>query len=742
MRFIKNFRGSEFSCLLIICFLFVQAMCDLSLPNYTSKLIDTGIINSGIEYGIPEKISEESYMGISMFLTKEERKDWFSLYKKGDKVSRSSNDDEKYEITVYELKNSDKNNLEELEEEYSTSIMLYYMSLQGGFGEGTMSFGADPGMSTDSGDASSSLMKLDDETILRIRKGAEEKISTLGDSMVHSSTVAFVKNEYEKIGLDLNKQQTQYLFATGAKMIAMTLLMVLAAVFVGFFASRVGAKIGRDLREKVFKNVMNFSESEMKKFSTASLITRSTNDVQQVQMVSVLMLRMVAYAPILAIGGIIMVIRTHSGMEWIIVVAIALLMCLVAFLMLVAMPKFKLMQDLVDRVNLVSREILTGIPVIRAFSREKLEEKRFDDANENLTKVMLFTNRAMSFMMPAMMLIMNGISILIVWVATHKIDNGTLEVGTMTAFITYTMQIVLSFLMLSVISILLPRATVASDRIKEVVETNASVVDVYNAKDINDIVGVVEFENVSFSYPDAEETVLNDISFVAKPGTTTAVIGSTGSGKSTLVQLILRFYDVTKGSIKIDGNDIRDFTQKSLRNNMGYVPQKGVLFSGTIESNIKYGASDITDDNMKNAATIAQATEFIEQKAEKYNSEISQGGTNVSGGQKQRLSIARAIARKPKIFIFDDSFSALDFKTDAMLRKALSNQIKDATVFIVAQRISTILEAEQIIVLDEGNVAGIGNHFELMKNCEVYRQIAESQLSPKEIEDSLKREDR
>jgi ATP-binding cassette subfamily B protein len=717
-------------------------MCDLSLPNYTSKLIDTGIINSGIEYGIPEKISEESYMGISMFLTKEERKDWFSLYKKGDKVSRSSNDDKKYEITVYELKNSDKNNLEELEEEYSTSIMLYYMSLQGGFGEGTMSFGADSGMSTDSGDASSSLMKLDDETILRIRKGAEEKISTLGDSMVHSSTVAFVKNEYEKIGLDLNKQQTQYLFATGAKMIAMTLLMVLAAVFVGFFASRVGAKIGRDLREKVFKNVMNFSESEMKKFSTASLITRSTNDVQQVQMVSVLMLRMVAYAPILAIGGIIMVIRTHSGMEWIIVVAIALLMCLVAFLMLVAMPKFKLMQDLVDRVNLVSREILTGIPVIRAFSREKLEEKRFDEANENLTKVMLFTNRAMSFMMPAMMLIMNGISILIVWVATHKIDNGTLEVGTMTAFITYTMQIVLSFLMLSVISILLPRATVASDRIKEVVETNASVVDVYNAKDINDIVGVVEFENVSFSYPDAEETVLNDISFVAKPGTTTAVIGSTGSGKSTLVQLILRFYDVTKGSIKIDGNDIRDFTQKSLRNNMGYVPQKGVLFSGTIESNIKYGASDITDDNMKNAATIAQATEFIEQKAEKYNSEISQGGTNVSGGQKQRLSIARAIARKPKIFIFDDSFSALDFKTDAMLRKALSNQIKDATVFIVAQRISTILEAEQIIVLDEGNVAGIGNHFELMKNCEVYRQIAESQLSPKEIEDSLKREDR
>ncbi len=742
MRFIKNFRGSELSCLLIICFLFVQAMCDLSLPNYTSKLIDTGIINSGIEYGIPEKISEESYMGISMFLTKEERKDWFSLYKKGDKVSRSSNDDKKYEITVYELKNSDKNNLEELEEEYSTSIMLYYMSLQGGFGEGTMSFGADSGMSTDSGDASSSLMKLDDETILRIRKGAEEKISTLGDSMVHSSTVAFVKNEYEKIGLDLNKQQTQYLFATGAKMIAMTLLMVLAAVFVGFFASRVGAKIGRDLREKVFKNVMNFSESEMKKFSTASLITRSTNDVQQVQMVSVLMLRMVAYAPILAIGGIIMVIRTHSGMEWIIVVAIALLMCLVAFLMLVAMPKFKLMQDLVDRVNLVSREILTGIPVIRAFSREKLEEKRFDEANENLTKVMLFTNRAMSFMMPAMMLIMNGISILIVWVATHKIDNGTLEVGTMTAFITYTMQIVLSFLMLSVISILLPRATVASDRIKEVVETNASVVDVYNAKDINDIVGVVEFENVSFSYPDAEETVLNDISFVAKPGTTTAVIGSTGSGKSTLVQLILRFYDVTKGSIKIDGNDIRDFTQKSLRNNMGYVPQKGVLFSGTIESNIKYGASDITDDNMKNAATIAQATEFIEQKAEKYNSEISQGGTNVSGGQKQRLSIARAIARKPKIFIFDDSFSALDFKTDAMLRKALSNQIKDATVFIVAQRISTILEAEQIIVLDEGNVAGIGNHFELMKNCEVYRQIAESQLSPKEIEDSLKREDR
>ena len=728
MRFIKNFKGSELTCLIIICFLFIQAMCDLSLPNYTSKLIDTGIINSGIEFGIPEKISSESYAGISMFLTEKEKEEWFSSYRKETKNDSVNKKDEAY---IYVLKDKSETNEEEMEKKYATPIMLYYMASSGNMATDTNLF-AMP-------DSAGGQMNVNDETIMKIREGAEEKISTLGDSMVHASTVSFVKTEYEKIGIDLSKKQTHYLFATGLKMIGMTFLMVVAAVVVGFFSSRVGAKIGKNLRERVFTNVMSFSESEMKKFSTASLITRSTNDVQQVQMVSVMLLRMVAYAPILAIGGIIMVLRTHSGMEWIILVAIALLMCLVAFLMFVAMPKFRIMQELVDKVNLISREILTGIPVIRAFSREKLEEKRFDDANTSLTKVMLFTNRAMSFMLPAMMLIMNGISILIVWVAAHKIDNGTLEVGTMTAFITYTMQIVLSFLMLSVISILLPRATVASDRIQEIVDTKSSVVDKDDARDIEGGRGIVEFKNVSFSYPDAVDTVLNNISFVAKPGATTAIIGSTGSGKSTLVQLILRFYDVTKGTITIDGKDIKDYTQKSLRNMIGYVPQKGVLFSGTVESNIKYGASDLSDENMKNAADIAQAAEFIEAKSEGYNSEIAQGGTNVSGGQKQRLSIARAIAKKPKIFVFDDSFSALDFKTDAQLRKALKKQIVDATVFIVAQRISTILEAEQIVVLDEGNIVGIGNHVNLLKNCEVYRQIAESQLSPEEIRDSLEK---
>ncbi|MBE5959750.1 MAG: ABC transporter ATP-binding protein [Lachnospiraceae bacterium] len=715
MRFFKNFRGSELSCLVIVVFLFIQAMCDLSLPNYTSKIIDNGIINSGIEFGIPEKISEESFNGINVFLTSKEKKIFEEAYEK--------------EEDYYVLKDQSKANEEEMENEFATPVMLYFMSSREGAAE-QMTATIPQGM------------EMTDDVVLKIREEAEKKIEVLGDSMIHSSTVAFVKAEYQKLGVDVNRIQTHYLFITGAKMIGMTLIMVIAAIVVGFFASRVGAKIGRDLREKVFVNVMSFSEAEMKKFSTASLITRSTNDVQQVQMVSVLMLRMIAYAPILAIGGIIMVIRTHSGMGWIIVVAISALMCLVAFLMFVAMPKFKIMQTLVDNVNLIAREILTGIPVIRAFSREKLEEKRFDDANINLTKVMLFTNRAMAFMMPAMMIIMNGISVLIVWVAAHKIDAGTLEVGTMTAFITYTMQIVMSFLMLTVISILLPRATVASERIREVVDTKSTIVDADNAEEQNDIKGIISFDNVSFSYPDAKDTVLNSITFTAKPGQTTAIIGGTGSGKSTLVQLILRFYDVTKGTITLDGTDIRKLTQHSLRKNIGYVPQKGVLFSGNIESNIKYSTDDISDENMIKAAEIAQAKEFIDTKEEKYKSEISQGGTNVSGGQKQRLSIARAIAKNPKIYIFDDSFSALDFKTDASLRKALKSQVNDATVFIVAQRIGTILDADQIIVLDDGNVAGIGTHLELMKNCEVYKQIAQSQLSPEEIEASLKEENK
>ena len=550
----------------------------------------------------------------------------------------------------------------------------------------------------------------------------------------------FLKKEYKKIGVDVETKQVSYLWSTGAKMLAMALLMTVSAIIVGFLASKVSASIGKELREKVFNKVLEFSDAEINKFSTASLITRSTNDVQQIQMVCVMLLRMVAYAPILAVGGIIMVIKTHSGMEWIIVVAVAALLCLVAILMALAMPKFKIMQDLVDRVNLVSREILTGIPVIRAFSREKKEEERFDVANKSLTKVMLFTNRVMTFMMPLMMMVMYGITILIEWVASHRIDQGALEVGSMTAFITYTMQIVMSFLMITMVSIMLPRATVAAERIDDVLDTDVSIKDKKEAKMLDAPKGIVEFKNVDFKYPDGDTNVLEGIDFIAKPGETTAIIGSTGSGKSTVAKLIPRFYDVTEGQITIDGIDVKDLSQKSIRDNIGYVPQKGILFSGTIASNIKYGAENASDEQMLEAATIAQATEFIDCKEEKYDSPISQGGTNVSGGQKQRLSIARAIAKNPRIYIFDDSFSALDFKTDAALRKALSPKVKESTVIIVAQRISTVLQAKQIIVLDDGKMVGKGTHKELMKNCEVYKQIASSQMSEAELATSLNEE--
>ncbi|MBD9303198.1 MAG: ABC transporter ATP-binding protein, partial [Lachnospira sp.] len=520
-------------------------------------------------------------------------------------------------------------------------------------------------------------------------------------------------------------------------MIAMALLVALTTVLVGLVASRVAAGIGRDLRGSVYKNVMNFSNAEMDKFSTASLITRTTNDIQQVQLVTVLMLRMVLYAPILGIGGIFKVMQTGAGMEWIIALAVLIIIGIVMVLMVIAMPKFKLMQKLVDNGNLVSREILTGLSVIRAFGREKKEEERFDDANKALTKTMLFTNRVMTFMMPLMTFIMYGINVLIIWVAAHKIDSGSMQVGAMTAFITYAMQIVMSFLMLTMMSIMLPRAIVAADRIDEVINTQSSIRDCRNPKILKEHKGLLTFSHVSFKYPGAAENALSDIDFVAEPGKTTAIIGSTGCGKSTLVNLIPRLYDVTEGSITLDGEDIRNISMQDLRDELGYVPQKGVLFSGTIESNIKYGAANASIEEVKQAADIAQASEFIEEKAGKYEAPISQGGTNVSGGQKQRLSIARAIARNPRIFIFDDSFSALDLKTDAALRKALASKVTDSTVIIVAQRISTILHAEQILVMDEGRIVGKGTHEELMKNCEVYQQIARSQLSASELENSV-----
>ena len=574
---------------------------------------------------------------------------------------------------------------------------------------------------------------MDKDTILSMRDSMEDTIDTMGSSLVKAMGVAYAVSCDKAAGLDVDHIQKSYLLSAGLKMVGMAFLMGIVTVLVGLFASRVGAGIGMTLRGKVFKQVVGFSNAEMDKFSTASLITRSTNDIQQIQMVSVMLLRMIAYAPILGIGGVLKVMQTGAGMGWIIVLAIVVILGYVMVLMSVTMPKFKLMQKLVDNVNLVSREILTGLSVIRAFGREKKEEERFDDANKDLTKTMLFTNRIMTFMMPGMMMIMNVLTVGIVWVGAHKIDAGTMQVGAMTAFITYAMMIVMSFLMLTMMSIMLPRAAVAADRIDEVIHTQSSIRDDENPQNLAVHDGIVRFDHVNFKYPGAEEDVLHGIDFVAEPGKTTAIIGSTGCGKSTLVNLIPRLYDVSEGSITLDGQDIRKIRMSDLREEIGFVPQKGVLFSGTIASNLRFGRDDATDEEIRLAAEIAQASEFIDAKDDKYDSAIAQGGSNVSGGQKQRLSIARAIAKNPKIFIFDDSFSALDLKTDAALRKALSDNVKDCTVIIVAQRISTILHADQILVLDDGRIVGKGTHEELMKSCEVYQQIAKSQLSAKEL---------
>ena len=562
-------------------------------------------------------------------------------------------------------------------------------------------------------------------------------LDSMGEDYMESTAIACTKICYDSFGYDYKVGQMSYLKWAAVKMLGMSLLMAAAAVLIGLVASRVAASVACGLREKVFNKVIAFSDAEINKFSTASLITRSTNDVQQIQMVTVMMLRMVLYAPILSVGGIIKVVETGAGMGWVIFIGIAAVLILMGTLMVIAMPKFKIMQTLVDRVNLVSREILTGIPVIRAFGREKREEERFDEANKDLTKNTLFVNRVMTFAMPILMFIMYAISILIEWVAAHKIDAGVLQVGSMTAFLTYTMLIIMAFLMLSMMSVMLPRASVAADRIQEIIDTDVTIQDAKEAQKLEAPKGVVKYDNVAFAYPGADENVLENISFEARPGQTTAIIGSTGCGKSTLVQLLPRFYDVTEGSITIDGQDIRDLTMESVRQNIGFVPQKGILFSGTIASNIRFGAPDASDEEVRLAAEIAQASDFIEEKEHGYDSAVAQGGGNVSGGQKQRLAIARAIARKPKILIFDDSFSALDFKTDVAVRKALGEHVKDSTVFIVAQRVSTILQADQILVLDEGTIVGKGTHKELMQTCEEYRQIAESQLSPSEIAASL-----
>jgi len=724
--------------LMIVVLLVVQAQCDLSLPEYTSKIIDTGIQNHGIEHGVPERISVEEYEAVRMFLTTREQEDWDQIYDRSGDI---------YILNITE----DSDAWTQADEEFRMGILtrVSMKRMQEESGEKT----EDPEAINEteaSGQMDLSVLRMlgndtttpdmRDEIIGKLRDTMQEQIDTVGDTMLQSMTISYASEVYAEAGGDLNALQKQYLLLTGGKMLGLTLLMVAVAIGAGFLASRVGAKVGMELRGKVFRKVVTFTNREMDQFSTASLITRSTNDIQQVQMVSTMMLRMLIYAPILGIGGVIHVLNTGAGMEWIILLAVVVILLFVGLLMMIAMPKFKEMQRKVDNLNLVSREILTGLMVIRAFVREDTEEKRFDEANQDLTKTMLFTNRVMTFMLPVMMLLMNGLSVLIVWVAANRIDAGVMQVGTMTAFITYTMQIVMAFLVICMFSIMLPRAGVAAGRIEEVLDTEVLVTDDEHAEELTDCQGTVAFHHVNFRYPGAEADVLEDISFEAKPGETTAIIGSTGCGKSTLIHLIPRFYDVTGGEITIDGKNIKQVTQKSLRDQIGLVPQKGILFSGTIASNLRFGNEAATDEEIRTAAQIAQADTFIEEKSDRYESSIAQGGSNVSGGQKQRLSIARAIAKHPKIYIFDDSFSALDFKTDAALRKALSERVQDATVLIVAQRISTILHADQILVLDEGRIVGRGTHEELLRSCEVYQQIARSQLSEQELNLGQKQE--
>ncbi|HJC91528.1 MAG TPA: ABC transporter ATP-binding protein/permease [Candidatus Mediterraneibacter excrementigallinarum] len=720
------------SMLAIIIILFVQAYCDLSLPAYTSDIVNVGIQQGGIEDQIPETISVEEMDRLLLFVPQDDQQTVTDAYEK---------DDSTYEMEVYVLKDSAADDEEEMEE--LEDILQGPMMLTAGFEsdsdmtrqiEDQIKSNLPPQMTGEDMDIFDIMAMMPQEQRDTLVREMESQMDELPDSILEQAAVSYVRSAYENVGIDMDRMQTDYLLSTGGKMAALAFLGMAASVAVGFLASRVGASTGRNLRSRVFRKVVDFSNNEFDHFSTASLITRSTNDIQQIQLLTVMLLRIVLYAPILAIGGIFQVFQTNVSMSWIIALAVVLIALVILVLFLVAMPKFKILQTLVDKVNLVMREILTGLPVIRAFSTEKHEEERFDAANMELTKTNLFVNRAMTFMMPVMMLVMNGVSVLIMWTGAHGIDNGQMQVGDMMAFIQYTMQIIMGFLMLCMLSIMLPRAAVAADRVEEVLQSKTVIHDPDQSKAFDESEkGMLHFEHVSFRYPGAEENVLHDITFTAKPGQTTAIIGSTGSGKSTLVNLIPRFYDVTEGSITLDGVDIREVSQHDLRERLGYVPQKGLLFSGDIASNIMFGNPDGSEEDMVEAAEIAQATEFIEAKPDRYESHIAQGGSNVSGGQKQRLSIARAIAKHPEVFIFDDSFSALDFKTDVTLRKALKKRTKNSTVLIVAQRISTILNAEQIIVLDEGRVAGMGTHSELLETCEVYQQIAASQLSEAEL---------
>ena len=739
-------------CLVVFALLFVQAYCDLALPDYTSKIVDTGIQQGGIESPLPQTVRQSTLDTLSLLMSEEDAQklqNAYQYYLQDDGVLQLRSDLTEDERTA-------------LEDAVTTpDIVLYMAAAQaantpaGQNSMGMTGLAEMPSAAADTDTETVAPTAADLDTVCSqfaamsqmpgfdrsmLQKQLDSAMSQLDSTLLEnlkSQSLLLVQLEYEAQGVARNVQMS-YLFRVGGQMLALTLLMVVVAVAVGFLASRVSAAIGRDLRRETFSSVIGFSNAEIENFSTASLITRTTNDIQQVQFVCVILLRMVAYAPILGIGGVLHVVGSSSGLSWIVVLDVAILLLLIIFLMSVAMPKFKVMQQLVDRLNLVSREILTGIMPVRAFSREKFEEQRFDKANRELMGTQLFTNRAMVAMMPFMTLIMNGTSLLIVWFGGKAMDAGTMQVGEMIAFITYTMQIVMSFLMLAMVAVMLPRAGVAADRIDEVIRTKATIHDpdeaaAKAAQAHTDWQGVVQFEDVSFRYPGADSDALEHISFTAKPGETTAIIGSTGCGKSTLLNLIPRFYDVTGGKVTVDGIDVRKMPQAQLHDLLGYVPQKGVLFSGTIDSNLKFGGEDITDAQVQKAAAIAQATDFIEAKPEGYQSPIAQGGSNVSGGQKQRLSIARAIAKNPKVYLFDDSFSALDYKTDVTLRRALKAQTDNATVIIVAQRISTVLHANQILVLDEGRLVGKGTHAQLMVSCPEYQEIARSQLSQKEL---------
>ena len=718
IKLMKYLKKSAGYIVIIIALLFLQAYCDLSLPNYTSNIINVGIQQNGIEDSVPEKIRKTSMDSLKLFMDDDDAKTV----------------DKFYEEDGDELVLKDKISADDREE--LNSIFGKPMVIVSTFtsdSEETKAALAKMGI-PEGVDPLTALAQMPKEALSAMKEQVSEKIDKMQESIITQAGVSYVRAEYEAMGEDVDAIQMDYMKSTGIRMVLMALVTMMAAVCVVFLSARVAASLGHDLRGMVYNKVIGFSSREYHKFSTASLITRCTNDIQQIQQVMSMMFRIVLYAPILGIGGVLKVLKTDSSMTWILAVAVVLILAFMILLFKIAMPKFTALQTMVDKLNLVTREILTGIPVIRAFSREKHEEERFEESNMTLTKTNLFVNRCMTFMMPVMMLIMNGISVLIIYSGSYAVDNGSMQVGDVMAFIQYAMQIIMSFLMITAMSIMLPRANVSARRINEVLETEVSVHDPENpVQPSENVKGTVEFDHVSFAYPEAGENVITDISFKAEKGETVAIIGSTGSGKSTLINLIPRFYDVTNGSVKVDGVDVREMTQKDVRDRIGYVPQKGVLFSGTIDSNIRYGKTEISEDAVKKAAQVAQATEFIDTKPEGYDSPIAQGGSNVSGGQKQRLSIARAIAKDPEIFIFDDSFSALDFKTDSTLRKALKDPTKDATTIIVAQRISTILNADKIIVLDDGHMAGIGSHKELMKSCEVYRQIAMSQLSEEEL---------